>query len=136
MNKNGPDGFIVRHIAVEESEDLNALVVGLSDMPDGSDNVLMLQKGLEFDEQDRALEMDTYSISTASGATFYGGIASCILQDDLLTLTLTPEAADTLGATQTCEFQLEIDPDSVARLREGLRQILADESPMSPEYST
>ncbi|MDB5058727.1 MAG: hypothetical protein JWO59_2199 [Chloroflexi bacterium] len=124
MNRDNIDGFVVRHLAVQELEELDSFVVGLSDSKDGSGDALIFATGLTFDEQDRSLGQDTYSISTASGATAYDGVIRCVLDDNVLTLDLDPKTASTLGVSQTCQFPLEIGPSSIARLKEGLRQVL------------
>ena len=128
MNNSSTDGFPLRYITFEELDELNTLVLGLSDTQDGSGNILILERGLSFDEQDVALGQDTYSISTASGATVYGGIMRSVLDERLLTIELTAEAAGALGTTQTCQFLLELDSGSVGRLREGLRRVLEGDS--------
>ena len=101
VNNSSTDGFPLRYITFEELDELNTLVLGLSDTQDGSGNILILERGLSFDEQDVALGQDTYSISTASGATVYGGIMRSVLDERLLTIELTAEAAGALGTTQT-----------------------------------
>ena len=135
VNNSSTDGFPLRYITFEELDELNTLVLGLSDTQDGSGNILILERGLSFDEQDVALGQDTYSISTASGATVYSGITRCVIKDRVLTLDFSAEAADSLGITHTCQFPLELDLGSIERLREGLRRLFGDESSASLELS-
>jgi len=135
MGAGRMDGFPLRHVALEELEDINTLVLGLSDTQGGGGNTLVLEKGLSYDEQDAALGQDTYSISTASGATVYSGITRCVIKDRVLTLDFSAEAADSLGITHTCQFPLELDLGSIERLREGLRRLFGDESSASLELS-
>ena len=135
VNAGSMDGFPLRYVALEEPEETNTLVLGLSDIQDGSGNTLIIERGLSYDEQDAALGQDTYSISTASGATVYSGIIRCVSNDQVLTLDFTAEAADGLGITHTCQFPLELDLGSIERLRKGLRRVFEDESSASLELS-
>ncbi|WP_394840380.1 Imm10 family immunity protein [Pendulispora rubella] len=42
----------------------------------GSGARLEIQRALTFDDQDKALDMDTYSLCTEDGKTHYGGVPS------------------------------------------------------------
>jgi hypothetical protein len=122
--------FEVRRIAVEELRDLDTYVVGIAENADGSGDALLLQTALTvITEQDRALDMDTYCISTAWGATVCGGVTACALQDDLLTLEFDPPTAETLGISQECRFHLRVDQGRIEELKQGLRTVLATGHP-------
>ncbi len=130
MTNGVPYEFEVRRITVEALDDLNTYVVGIAENMDGSGQTLLLQTALTpIDEQDRTLNMETYCVSTAWGATVYGGVTSCALQDDLLTLGLDPRAAETLGIGQDCRFRLRVDQDSIEQLKQGLRTVLSTGHP-------
>ncbi len=128
------DAFDVRRIAVEELDDLNALVVGLAENPDGSGMALLISTTLTaFDAQDRALGEDTYSISTEWGATMYGGLTGCVRQDAVLTLTFDADVAKTLGMGRPCRLHLQVDDESIVVLQGGLRRVCAT-APTPPAY--
>lgn len=116
--------FVVREAAVALRAAENALVVGLSEGVGGAGQTLLFQVALSFDEQDRSLGMDTYSVTNASGATVYGGVTHCVLTGDLLTLRFDAASALALGSAAVCHLQLAVDAASVAALREGLRRVL------------
>lgn len=130
VTDEAPDGFEVRRIAVEELDDVDTFVVGLAEHEDGSGEALLLMASLTVaDEQDRALGQDTYCVSTAWGATVYGGMTECALRGDLLLLRFDAVAAETLGIGQDCRFRLRVDPGSVERLKDGLRAVLSTGHP-------
>jgi hypothetical protein len=109
----------------EELPDLDSYVLGIADRDDGSGEVLILSVGLSpYDEQDRSLGMNTYCISTSDGATVYGGLISCVLRFDTLTLGFDAEAARTLGIPMDITLPLRIDPAAVYTLQAGLNRIL------------
>ncbi len=122
--------FEVRRIAIEELRDLDTYVVGIAENEDGSGESLLFQTAITAaEEQDRALGMDTYCVSTAWGATVYGGVMACALRDDLLTLKFDPPAAETLGISQECRFRLRVDQDRIEQLKQGLRTVLSTGHP-------
>jgi hypothetical protein len=67
---------------------------------------LIFQLADRIERQDSMLGMDSYSVSTASGATMYGGVTDATADDSILVLTLTNEAADTLGLPDTVRLRL------------------------------
>jgi len=102
------DEFEVRRIVVENLADLDTYVVGLAEKEDGSGGPLLLQTAVAAaDEQDHALGMDTYGVSTAWGASVYSGVCvcqakrgpGCVLRDDLLILRFTAVAVEMLGVS-------------------------------------
>jgi len=120
------NAFDVCRIAVEELDELKAFVVGLAENLDGSGKSLLLSTTLTvFDDQDRALDEGTYSISTEWGATTYGGLTGCVRRSDVLTLTFDTDAAETLGIGCECRLQLHVDDQSIAALQQGLRRVFA-----------
>ncbi len=116
--------FGVRAVGVEDPSEDGVVIVGLAEYPDGDGQNLIFQLGLEFDEQDVALGMDTYCLSVETGATFYGGVTSCVLDGDLLTIGLDAEAAATLRTGEECRLRLMVPPESIALVAEVLRKVL------------
>jgi hypothetical protein len=75
--------------------DLNYEAVVFLDEQTG--DAFEIQRSLEFDDQDRAMGMDTYCLVLGSGPTHYGGVAHWTLDDSALELVLTTDAAAALG---------------------------------------
>jgi Immunity protein 10 len=88
----------------------------------GKGDALVFQLADSFDEQDALLGMDTYSISTAMGATVYGGIGSASLEGLLLVLRFQKEAAATLGLPDELGLKLP-DAASLGMATDGLRHL-------------
>lgn len=103
-------------------EDLNAFVVALYDRPDESAVGLEIQKSIELDEQDSAMGMDTYCLVSSHGPTFYGGVESCVLRNERLTLKLSAEAACVLEVGGY-EFHLMLGPKERQLLALGLAEL-------------
>jgi hypothetical protein len=69
--------------------------------------------------------MDTYCLVVDPGqATCYGGVRECELGSGRLHLTLTAEAAGTLGMPTDTSFTLELTPQQVDLLGQGLSRVL------------
>ncbi len=126
-------GFDVKNAAVEDVVEDNTLVVGLSQDQEGCGQTLLFQVAHSFDEQDRALGMDTYAVSNEAGATVYGGVTSCILEGDILTVRFHPEAAATLEMDEECRYRLLVGRSSIVRLAEGLRRVLSSGGSTPPQ---
>lgn len=58
---------------------------------------LLFSRSDSIDEQDALLGMDTYCISTETGANFYGGVESARLNGAALELRLGADAVGALG---------------------------------------
>lgn len=114
---------IVRRIEVVELDDEATFVVALAERADGTGQILTFQRSLVLDEQDTALDMDTYCLSDDACACAYGGVPSCILARNVLTLRLDEATAAILSMASSCHFYLHTDPALIAQLRDGLRRI-------------
>jgi hypothetical protein len=121
----------IRRVAVEELLEDETFVVGLAEHDDGSGDGLLFMIASSFDEQDVALGMDKYCISTSWGATVYGGVESCVLTDSDLAVAFTPEAAAMLDVPPHCLFRLHVEADLVAQLKQGLQRVLSGGQPGS-----
>jgi hypothetical protein len=117
--------FTVRAASAMELLDLGAFVVVLAEHPDGSGLRLEIQRALEFDEQDRALGMDTYCLCTDSGATHYGGIVRHELSSPWLTIVLDVSAAEALG-TRGYRLRLAVDPAGFSEILAGIQRATSD----------
>ena len=133
MSASSECGFDVKTVAVEDIAEDNTLVVGLSEDQEGRGQTLLFQVAYSFDEQDRALGMDTYAVSNEAGETVYGGVTSCILEGNILTVRFDPEAAATLEMDEECRYRLLVDRQSIIRLAEGLRRVLSSGGSTHPQ---
>jgi hypothetical protein len=80
----------------------------------------------EPDSQEVSLGMDTHCLVTPDQGTAYGCVREVELSDDLLRVTLDPEALDDLGLRDPVVEALLLAPAAdVARMREVLPRILA-----------
>jgi hypothetical protein len=120
--------FIATAVAAEEVPDLNAYCVILAENPDGTGRRLELHRGLEYDEQDRQLRQDTYSVTTERGATHYGGVVAWSLRDDILRLRLDAQARRVLGLDGEIVIRFENPQRDAAMLRDGIRTVLGIEA--------
>ncbi len=122
--------FTAKGVAATELRHLNSRVVVLAEDPDGDGGpCLEISRALSDTRQDRELGMDTYSLSTQTGATFYGGVRSYAIRGPILTIRLEPEARDALGVPGDFSIRLDADAATIERIREALRSMIGDEDP-------
>lgn len=114
--------------AWQRVEEDNVQMLGLAESPDGDGRSLVIQRALEFDEQDRELGMDTYCLVDETALTHYGGVASAVIDDGVLRLALDDMAAQEFGQA---ELVIALGPAVAHRLvRYALATLLrADEEP-------
>lgn len=117
----------------EDSRDV--YVIGIRESGATDSWSLMFMEPYNAEDPDEIqLGMDTYcSVVDPGQATYYGGVLECELRGDRLRLTLTPEAAASLGMPVDPSFALELTPQQVGLLGHGLARVLtsgrADEVP-------
>lgn len=116
--------FDARAIAFLRDEDLEADVLALAEQEDGSGRRVELQRALVVTDEDRQLGMDTYCLVVETGATHYGGIEACTLDDGVLELRLSPEATEDLGVDGGFRVRVGDEPGAVQAVTDGLRAIL------------
>jgi hypothetical protein len=122
----GASGFTVNEVAFAElPNDEEGIIVGLTEDLQRNENLLILSRAFAHTDQDRELGQDTYCLSVSSGATVYGGVKDCRIMGGVLTLQLSPKAAEALGVPEHCRFLLNVDPDTVSRLADGFRKVFA-----------
>jgi immunity protein 10 of polymorphic toxin system len=124
MTSASTDELTIRRVAVQELPDLNTMLVGLYEWPDGTGRSLALQVAVPFDEQDEALGQDTYCVTNEWGASAYGGIHEVQLDGDVLMIRFAPVAAVALSIDPVLRMRLAIDASSLAELKKGLRTVL------------
>jgi len=116
------DRMVATMGCAEYVEDLNAEVVVLSDETTG--DRFELQRSIEFDDQDRAVGMDTYCVCMPWGATHYGGIGSWREHDGVLEISFTEEAAKALGMGLRFQVEMRMGPGLADAVVEGMRRIV------------
>ena len=81
----------------------------------------------DYDEQDRRLGMNTYSIGDHLGRTVYGGILawSADIRESVLTVEFSQSVAETLDMPTNLRFHLP--PAKFREIIRGFRRILAGE---------
>jgi Immunity protein 10 len=108
--------FVARAAAAWRDDDLGFDAFAAAENEDGSGARLDLQRGFEFDDQDRRLGLDTYCLVTEDGAVHYGGVRDWSLHGNSLEITLTRKAAQVLGVDG---FRIRLPPsadlDALAR---------------------
>ncbi|MFZ5896846.1 MAG: Imm10 family immunity protein [Myxococcota bacterium] len=125
MENSDVDGFTARAVAAEEFPQLNSFCVVLAETIYGGGSRLEIQRALSFNAADVERGMNTYCLCTDSGATYYGGVTGWQLDGNQLSLSLTTEAANTLGTGQNILIDVETSRDSLAALDAGLRRVFA-----------
>jgi hypothetical protein len=103
-------------------DDMGVLLVVLDANKDGGGPRVEIMRGLSFDDQERALHLDTYSITTHRSATYHGGVASWSVEPGFLTLNLTSEASRVLGVDGG--FEIRFPRESTESVRECLAKII------------
>jgi Immunity protein 10 len=114
---------VIRDVGEDDGE---VYVIGLRETaaPDSWSLVFMECYDAE-DPQEIGLGMDTYCLVVDPGyATHYGGVRECELDGERLRLTLTEQAAQTLGMPLDTSLALDITPQQVDQLRRGLVRVL------------
>ena len=105
----------------------DVLLVVLAAEKEGGGANVTIQRGVSFDEQDRALKLDTYCITTHDGATHYGGIVAWSVESGFVTLQLSPQARRTLAVDGG--FEISIPRESTDSVREWLAKIIDTPTP-------
>jgi hypothetical protein len=108
----------------EDDTDVYMIAIREADAPD-SWSLLFTEPYDAEDPQEIQLGMDTYCLTVDPGqATCHGGVRECELDSGRLHLTLTAEAAGTLGMPVETSFTLELTPQQIDLLGRGLARVL------------
>jgi hypothetical protein len=119
--------FTAKGVAASDLDDLNSRVVVLAEDPDGDGGPrLEISRAITYTESDRQLGQDTYSLSTQSGATVYGGIQGYSLNGPILNMRVAPHVAQTLDVPEEFSIQLDATPEIIESVRRQLEKILSD----------
>lgn len=116
--------FEVRRAAFIRDEDLNIEYLVLAQGPEGEGARLEISRAIAYDDQDRALGQDTYSLSDETGATNYGGVDRWRFNDSTLVITLEPKAAEVMGVDSGYELSLDLSHQEESTVRDVLGKLL------------
>ncbi|KML70782.1 Imm10 family immunity protein [Pectobacterium peruviense] len=110
----------------DSSTEEAVLTVGFADNEDNPQHFLILQRAEEPDEQDEALDQDTYYVEIGNpGMAGYSGIDDVVIATNKIIFTCS-------GTTNWCKtiktIEIEIAPElgSVDEIEASLRQIFID----------
>lgn len=104
--------------------EVNFLDVGFSEDRDNGRS-LSFQRGLEdVDEDDAAMGLDSYCVTTDAGRTVYGGVEEAELGDGVLRLRLAADKAASLRVDPNIELELALEDRLRAEVIDNLRSVL------------
>lgn len=113
-------------VGVDESDGVTLVVAWGSETWDEDGPALMLMDRLsDYDEQDRALGMDTYCLCREHQITTYGGVVEWHLTDRHLEIRLNEEAQAELGVDDGFLITHDLDPDRLETIRAAVQRVLA-----------
>ncbi|MEU0163672.1 Imm10 family immunity protein [Streptomyces sp. NPDC006261] len=118
--------FTARAARTEVDPDGYFTEAALAEGEDGSGFILMFMAGeKEPDDQEVALGMDTHCLVTAGQGTAYGCVREAVLTDDVLRISLAPEALEDLRLTdREIEAVIEAPAEDIGQFRKVLAQVL------------
>ncbi|MGW0937416.1 Imm10 family immunity protein [Streptomyces sp. NPDC002666] len=118
--------FTARAARTEIDPDGYFTEAALAEGEDGSGFILMFMAGeAEPDDQEVALGMDTHCLVTAEQGTAYSCVREAVLTDNVLRVSLDPEALDALRLTDSeIEAVIEVPAEDIVRFREVLTEVL------------
>jgi hypothetical protein len=117
--------FAANTVVVDDSDE-EFILVGFADEQDGEyREALHFQRSHEFDEQDRALGLDSvYAERNGQGQGGYGGVERVELHRDRVRVVIGGPLAADMG-TGEFDIALSLPPAEFERLRDGLRVVFA-----------
>ncbi|MFD7541252.1 MULTISPECIES: hypothetical protein [unclassified Streptomyces] len=118
--------FTARAAKTEIDPDGYFTEAALAEHEDGSGFIMMFMAGEEEpDDQEVALGMDTHCLVTAGQGTAYGCVQEAVLTDNVLHISLDPEALADLRLTDPeIEAVIEAPAEGIRQFREVLAQVL------------
>ncbi|MFC7814023.1 hypothetical protein ACFUTR_05100 [Streptomyces sp. NPDC057367] len=119
--------FTARVATTEIDPDGCFTEAALAEGADGSGFTLMFMAGEDDpDDQEVAAGMDTHCLVTAGQGTAYGCAREAVLTDNVLRVSLDPEALEDLRVSDSeVEAVIEAPDEDVVQFREVLAQVLA-----------
>ncbi|WP_067473609.1 Imm10 family immunity protein [Actinomadura hibisca] len=115
----------MRRVGVAQDDE--SFTVGLAEHADGTGAALLFSHGLApapARPGRKAAPSEPYSLSTHTGATYYGGVRTCVLREGTLHITLSRTASQRLGVSPELVLPVHVSEDDLDVLRNGLRQVL------------
>ncbi|QDH69915.1 Imm10 family immunity protein [Marilutibacter alkalisoli] len=119
----GTFAFEAKSVAIEQPVGEFHLV-GFADSEFNTNIYLMLQRALEFDDQDVELGMDTYHVEwCGQESSGYGGISQFVLKTNCAEITFSPNTAETLDGLVRLFISFQLSPSEHLALRAALTSI-------------
>lgn len=120
--------FEAKSVAVAHP-DGDCHLVGFADRGFNTKTYLMLQRAMEFDEQDVSLGMDTYHVEWCGQENSgYGGISQFLLNRGSAEIAFAPDVAAALGGMGRLTISFHLTPSEHLALREALGHIFGGSS--------
>ncbi|MEU2237082.1 Imm10 family immunity protein [Streptomyces vietnamensis] len=118
--------FTARAARTEIDPDGYFTEAALAEGEDGSGFIMMFMAGEEEpDDQEVALGMDTHCLVTAGQGTAYGCVREAVLTDNVLRISLDPEALGDLRLTDPeVEAVIKAPAEDIRQFHEVLAQVL------------
>lgn len=127
-----PERFTAHVLFAGILEELNTVLIALTDDAAAPTRTLELQKALQADEEDP--DSDTYCLVINGSATHYGGLSRCQLTRDLLRLRFDEQAAAALG-TDGLDITLDLTDADRTLLRIHLQQLFTGDRNVPADLS-
>lgn len=107
----------------------DVIMVGFADNEINTQEYVLLQKPLIYDEQDRKLGFDKIHITYNDQLrSVYGGILKCVLKNGVVNISLNASTADTLKTEDEIEITFSANVSNLANLKQHLQKLFSDES--------
>lgn len=114
--------FHANCVTVEDRDDF--WLVGFADDEFKTRDYLLLQRGVEDDEQDLVFGMNTYHVERNDQKwSGYGGIESFELHRDRVKICFSKAGGNRMGSVTEMEITFQTDGDEYARLKDRLGRI-------------
>ncbi len=127
-------GYLLDATYIGIEDDGYVFVLGFADDAFAPQKYVLLQRGLEPDEQDISLGMDKAHVEIEDQSrSGYGGIASVRYRDGTLFIALTPEGKAFLAVDDEIAITLSCDEVMIARALEALPVVAKGDFPIEIE---
>jgi len=116
----------VRKAVVAEYSEQDTFLVALAEHDDGGGRNLMFSiptGDAALDELDEDEEL--YTVFDEENRVVSGGVIEWLIEGNILRLSLTPKAADTVGLEVDAVLELEISASEIEEVRGGLNRVFA-----------
>jgi hypothetical protein len=114
--------FPICLVTLTESEENHCLTLGLAEYPEGDGTFVIFERSYSFNAQDRRAGLATYSIIVPEDTVHYGGVTSCKLSREQLSLRFDAKAKADF-TVEGFDLKLKLDDEMWQLLKDGLPRI-------------